>query len=95
MASCTVNETCKEKTFGDYIWNQDGGTFAMGNIQFQVADSITLLSAGSKRLCNFDEGCEGMTVTIGAYSHWYINKPDDNHIILTANDSITASFTRQ
>jgi hypothetical protein len=94
LFSCTVNETCREKTFGDDVWVQDGGTFATGDIQFQEPDLITLLYNGDKRPCYFNTGCDVINLEVGGYDVWSIYQIDNNHIKLTANDSVFITYHR-
>ena len=89
LFSCTVNETCKDNSVGDYTWIQDSGNIALVSIKFRDDDSVVFAGTNIKHY-SFDEGCGGITITSMVYSHWNINI--SGNTMQMQSDSIHAYF---
>jgi hypothetical protein len=98
LTSCTVNETCVNKTFRNDTWKQMGGNFPMGEYMKFREDSVEFYGDGMfvyywAYSYQFDEQCGGVTFNGGL--HYNITNQGDNQVTFENGDTMVAIYQRQ
>lgn len=89
ICSCTPNEVCLDRNFGDTVWKRDSGNTMYDNVKFLdngsfVADRPSLGFYGATwGTFEFDEGCGGFTLSNLAVGpdttyHWTVSKSTES-----------------
>lgn len=87
IVSCTPNQVCLDRNFGDVVWKRDSNNTLYDNVKFLddgsfVADHPSLGFYGATwGTFQFDEGCGGFNLHYTSFDttyHWTVSKSTES-----------------
>lgn len=89
IVSCTPNQVCLDRNFGDTVWKRDSSNTYWDNVRFEDSGRLTvdIVAFGYPDVdwatYSFDEGCGGFTLSNLAVGpdttyHWTVSKSTES-----------------